>query len=467
MPIPSCRPWLLIAALLGSVACRGDTASGPDSGTLDEFRIVASATELAEGDRATLSIAAHGTRVDASRVTWETRNAAAFAVNGGVVQALAPGMGYVVARSSAAADSVAIAVRFPTRPASGAIFKVGQAVDEPIRLSGMAIMIESLRSGARSTDIFAHSRPVGSPLSALDAAFSGDSILAIRFPRQLAVGLHSVGSFEVDNQSGLRITGGDGIYLRLRDGENRWRMYFSVGTSTMEITSVTLPEAMGNIPGKVTGRVQFDAAGFVHAVGERGAPSLTPIGDRVVPVFAEFAVDLYHHPVSGNVAELTGRYAGTWRTGGSGGVSGGALTMRWNGLLNFGTPNETLVEAMLRVPQPAQGTFSFAPAGAASVVATLGMTFGRFVRVPPGDLPIGHVENVVAGTASDGALTITDYRAPTDDHFGVLRARLTATIAFPSGDNPGTVSITDFVLPIAPLEGDVLDPAQTTSITHR
>jgi hypothetical protein len=459
------RYWLLVGALSAVAACGEGGAVGPDGANAREFRIEAAVNELAEGQSLTLRVTADGVPVDAGRVAWETRNPAAFAVNNGTVRALGAGMGYVVARSGTRADSVALAVRFSRRPEGGAVFRVAGFADQPIRLSGMSLLLESLRSQRHSTAIFAHSRPVESPLSALDAAFSGDSTLAIRVPRQLAVGRHPVSAFTVEAGSGLRIVGAEGIYLRLRDGDARWRMYFAVGTSTLEITSIELPEAMGNIPGKLTGRVQFDAAGFIHAVDEQGVPRLTPIGDRVVPVYAEFSVDLYHHPISGSVAEIGGPFAGTAGIGGSGSIVDGALSVYWNGLVNFGTSMETYAEGTLRVPAPATGTFSFARSdGATPPSASLRMTFARFVRVPPGDDPSGHLEDLVTGDATSGALTITEYRPATADHFGVLRARLNATLPLSRGD--ATVSITDLVLPIAPLDGDVLDPVPQTPLAR-
>jgi hypothetical protein len=145
----------------------------------------------------------------------------------------------------------------------------------------------------------------------------------------------------------------------------------------------------------------------------------------------------------------------------------GALSVYWNGLVNFGTPNETYAEGTLRVPAPATGTFPFARGdGATPPSASLRMTFARFVRVPPGDDPSGHLQDPITGDATSGALTITEYRPATADHFGVLRARLDATLPLPLSRGDATVSITDLVLPIAPLDGDVLDPVPQTPLAR-
>jgi hypothetical protein len=459
------RLWCLsIATLVTLTACTGsDAATGLARPNADDFRLTASATELAKGEALTLRITSGGVAVDARAVTWETRNARALSVTNGVVRALAPGMGYIVARSGQLADSISLAVRFSGALGGGAVFQVG-ADDNPIRLSGLALQLESLRSDYKSTDIIAHSRGAEAALSALDAAFSGDSILSIHLPRQLEVGRHALGAFTVEHTTSLRISGDEGVYLRLKDGNLRWRMYFAVGTSTLEITSVQLPAAMGNIPGKLTGRVQFDAAGFVHSIDDRGAQRLTPISDRVVPIYAEFSVDIYRHPISGLAAEIGGRYSGTARMGGAGAMDAVALTAYWNGLLNVGTPNETFIEASLRVGAPAVG--SFVLSNSTGAPATLSMQFAKFVRTPPGNDPSGQIKDPITGMASSGTVTITEFRAPTGDNFGVLRARLNATVDFPAG-SPATVSITDLVLPIVPLKGDVLDPAPAKSFSHQ
>jgi hypothetical protein len=98
--------------------------------------------------------------------------------------------------------------------------------------------------------------------------------------------------------------------------------------------------------------------------------------------------------------------------------------------------------------QPAVGTFPIAPGTPVSGTAW----FAPFIRSSPGS-GAGQAGPMTDAILSSGTVTVTSYRAPTDDVYGEITGTLDAALTFPS--NPAYAVNVQFAFrtPIDPLLG--------------
>jgi hypothetical protein len=234
--------------------------------------------------------------------------------------------------------------------------------------------------------------------------------------------------------------------------DSTYRFFTPVQPATLEITSITLPSELGNLPGEVTGNIAFEAAGLALHVG-KPVPTLTPIGTTTTQIFLEFRSALYRVPLSSGVLGIVGSpVADTVGFGGTARMVNDTLVLHGATTVMREQTPKTFYEQTVRIASPAVGTFDLASPSAASVLAK----FADFIEIPPGS-GSGNLANEVLGNAVSGTLTISSYQAPTDRVFGEIVGSFTATLDF-GPDNAGRTATIEhrFRIPIDPLLGNPL-----------
>ena len=443
-----CHRYVTAALILAACA---DGSTGP--GTRLVLR--APSGELAEGGRLTLVVEAAGRPVDPRDVEWVSRDAAVASVSGGVVTGIGPGVTHVVARVGAARDSIRLTVRFadlgPGRTGVRLSTTGGGAQpDQTFRLNGLGLVHRIASSPRDYSWIHASSRDVAS--AAGDDLFAGDTLLVVNFRGTPAPGSVAVVPPTISTGAdGFGIGGDSAVYMQIADPDGSYRFYVAVTPATLELTTVELPGQPGRVPGRVAGRVSFQAAGLRLTFGDRGAQTVTPLGDQTVQVYAEFVSPLYHiltSYVSGTVAGQP--YADTlFRLGGWAAMTGDTLQVFANGLMNRTVDTPTYLRIEASIPAPRLGDFALAPDAATRVR----VAFAPLYRAGPGEG--GQIGQLVTGVPASGTLSITEFRAPTDDAYGLMVGRIDATLAFdPTLPNhSATVATRWLLMAIEPLRG--------------
>lgn len=304
--------FIALVLLLTSVVSCEDLStplvSEPSDGSL--VRIEQASMTLQVGEQVALT-AVDENGADITRdVLWRVVDATTLGVRDNSVTARAPGFGMVVAQRGARADSLRVTVPFGTSIDSGLALRLGGVADLTLALTGISFVYDRLDSDADVTHIMAS--PTGSdPLEppALDFAL-GQSQVFVRLPvppvadtfRFQSATLHERpdGSFELRGDAGVEIW--------TQNPAQPWKaeLYVSVGEFELVIESASRPDYGQEQSGALTGRIAFEAAGFVVALDDGPPHIVDQIGTETVSVYGEFGVDLRTWPLGAGTTQITG-----------------------------------------------------------------------------------------------------------------------------------------------------------------
>jgi hypothetical protein len=436
------RVAALVAGALSALACAGDRLSGPGD---ERLVLRASTTELREGESADLQVLMDGKVVDARDVQWSSRDATTLGVEGATARGIAPGVTYAIARVGTFTDSIRLAVRFTGLGPNSVGVRLAGEVQQRTVLGGAALQFET-PSTVQESMIFATAGRNSSPT---DDIFAGDTALMIRARGALSLGLSTLPAFRTQAQENLSFIGDAGVLLRILDPDGSVRYYVAVTTSALEITSLTLPSAAGTVPGSVSGRVWFEAAGIRLRFPPGGGMVIEPIGNTTVNLYMEFNSQLYRVPVPRLNGTVTGTpYVGVLLGGAEARLTSAGVKMEYLVLIDPEVEVPTIHHLEVLFAQPAVGTFAIAPGTPVSGTAW----FAPFIRSSPGS-GAGQAGPMTDAILSSGTVTVTSYRAPTDDVYGEITGTLDAALTFPS--NPAYAVNVQFAFrtPIDPLLG--------------
>ena len=455
-PSPASRRRRLLAPalLLFAAACQESLA--PPPAAEGPVAIEASSLETSEGGSLLLHATAGGRRIPGSHVAWESRDPATVRVRDGRVQALAPGVAWVVARRGEAADSVRVVVHFAGL-GGGAGARVGGAGGVLVRMGGGGFYTQSLPSpGGGGTLLVATN---GAPAASRDEALSRDSVVILFVPGALREGTTVLPPCRIDAVAGITCVR-SGVMVALRSGDEivHW---VAVRDGPLVVSKAQLPAQPGRVPGAVSGWVSFEAAGLRRVV-RGGRPALEPLADTTVRVFVEFSLPYYHvllgtadmslsgDPFSG--AEEISMEPARPVDGGLSFFAGGT----------FWPTDSTSFNAYAYgwLPAPAPGSFPMAALDGSAVGARLGGA-RPWVRVEASEgffyPQLGMIPDDVRHLLGDGGTyTVSEYRPPTPDAYGLLRGRIEAPLRrhpAPAGAAAPASLTYDFVAPVEPLNG--------------
>lgn len=435
-----------VAGGLFALGCGADRPTGPGS---ERLVLSATSTELVEGGSVSLRVQVDGHEADARDVQWTSRDPSTLSVDGMTARGVAPGVAYLVARVGGLTDSLRLAVRFSGLGPNSIGVRLAGDVQQRTTLAGAALQWET-PSRILSSMIFAtagrHDPNDGDP-------FAGDTALMIDFPGAISLGTSSLPAKQVREEpagGGLQFIGNAGVILRILDPDGSVRFYVAVNNSQVEITSLSPPDEFGNLPGAVSGRVWFEAAGLRWRPNP-SAPGmiLEPIGTTTVQLYMEFNSQLFRVPVPSLTGAIAGTpYSATLNAGAEAHMVGSAVHMEYLLLLDPAAENATIHHLELDLAQPATGTFPIAPGSAVSGSAF----FAPFIRDIPG-VNIGQIGPKTDAILSAGTVTITSYRPPTDNVYGELSGTLNAAFTFPTQPSYDVNIQFTFRTPIDPLLG--------------
>ena len=280
------RPALLL--VVAAAACANDLV-----GTGAELRIFSNTPpELGVGTQLELHAAVGARVLRATEVEWLSRDPTTATVQDGLVRGVAPGLAYVVAVRGSAVDSIRVSVRFSDLGAGQAGIRTGSDL---LRLTGGGWLTQSTTDITRYyTTVMASSggvveTPLGQCCSVL-----GDTILQINFVGKPALGVRTMlpANVEIRNFTTdvLFHTGDDDMLLIVRQDGSHMQFFFPVRPMSLEFTDVK--DATPNTPGRVRGRLSFEAAGILETRDSHGTATYSPIGDRTTRIYAEFDTPL-------------------------------------------------------------------------------------------------------------------------------------------------------------------------------
>lgn len=277
-----------LLSLLAAAACANDLV-----GAGNQLRIFSSTpAELGVDTQLELQAAVGARVLRSTEVEWLSRDPTTATVREGLVRGVAPGLTYVVAMRGSAVDSVRVAVRFSDLVTGEAGIRSGSDL---LRLTGGGWLTQSTTDVVRYfTTVLASSdgvveTPLGDCCSVL-----GDTILQINFVGKPTVGVRTmlppnveIRTFTTDV---LFHTGDDDVLLIVRQDGSHMQFFFPVRPLSLEFTDVA--EASAGTPGRVRGRLSFEAAGILETRDSHGNATYSPIGDRTTRVYAEFDTPL-------------------------------------------------------------------------------------------------------------------------------------------------------------------------------
>ncbi len=435
-----------VAGGLFALGCAADRPMGPGS---ERLVLSATSTDLMEGGSVSLRVQVDGRDADARDVQWTSRDPSTLTVDGMTARGLAPGVTYLVARVGGLTDSLRLAVRFSGLGPNRVGVRLAGDVQQQTTLGGAALQWEDATRIASSL-VFA---TAGRRDPTDSDPFAGDTALTIHFPGAMSLGTSTLAAMQVRQDpasGGLEFIGGAGVILRILDPDGSVRFYVAVNASQVEITSLAPPDELGSLPGSVSGRVWFEAAGLRWRPNP-SAPGmiLEPIGNTTVQLYMEFNSQLFRVPIPRLTGAVAGTpYAGTLLGGAEARMIGSTLRMEYLQLLDPQAETPTIHHLELDLTQPATGTFSIAPGTAVSGSAF----FAPFIRDIPG-VNIGQIGPTTDAILSSGTVTITSYRAPTDNVYGELSGTLNASLTFPTQPTYAVNVQFTFRTPIDPLLG--------------
>ena len=450
--------WCVVigVAALAASAC-SDTGTGPGS----VLTIGAPSTDLVEGERMALSVRVGGQPVAAGLVTWTSRDPSTVTVSDGVAHAVAPGVAYVVASSGHARDSVRLTVHFRQIDANSIAIRIaGEPSAGQMQLGGRTLQYKVLGTTFEAASIHASNVPLGPDPD----PWSGDTTIIIALNSGLTLGERAVKppTIVTTPRVGVNLNSG-GVFMRVLQPDLVQHLYVAVTDSRLQVSSVALPPEPGRELGAVRGSVSFEAAPLKLEVLEGGGQRVTPLSDTTVFVFAEFVTPVEYFLISPVMRVTVGgsRYAGEVLTGGYGAVVDGGVTILFNGLLGRDSDAETLFETRLWLPNPAVGAHSVTAASAEVLDDSTGgaepwahVLTAPFLRSDP-CCPSGQLGPHEHALSRSGTVTVTEYRAPTENAFGWVIGTLTLALDYwdvtPVGQ---TLTVeTSFRFPLEPLGG--------------
>lgn len=408
------------------VACGGDGTAPTIADGLLALR--AATPELTPGQTTELRATIAGRAVNDGVVQWTSRDASTVAIAGSSARAAAPGQVYLVGAYAGYTDSVLVTVRFANLETGMTGIRVGGAVNETLRLTGIGSKSSDLNnSGIGLTTINASSRSSFRP-SGGGIAVDGDTVLTIFTPNELVKGANSLEKIVAQmTPAGPAFSGRSGVTLRIREGRSI-RYFIAVAPSTLEITDIAVPAVESRSPGLVRGRVMFEAAGLLVDT-DGSVTTVTPIGDETVRVFAEFVTPFYRLPL----AITNFDFIGTPIQGQLAAATGSTNAARLVG--------SDLVAA-------------FQIAGRARLTLTVPAGNPRTIALSPTGASAQLVIGDATATSSAGSLVVTEYRAPTATNYGLIAAQLTATFAFGSANSSDRQEIRSTLrIPVEPTGG--------------
>lgn len=272
----------------GVAACANDLV-----GTGSQLRIFSNAPpELGVGTQLALHVAVGARVLRSTEVEWLSRDPTTASVRDGVVRGVAPGLTYVIAVRGDAADSIRVSVSFTDLGAGQAGIRSGADL---LRLTGGGWVTESTTDVTRyyTTVLASSGGVVATPLGECCSVL-GDTILQINFVGKPAVGVRTMlpPRVEIKNLTTdvLFHTGDDDVLLIVRQDGSHMQFFFPVRPMSLEFTEVT--DATADTPGRVRGRLSFEAAGILETRDSHGNATYSPIGDRTTRIYAEFDTPL-------------------------------------------------------------------------------------------------------------------------------------------------------------------------------
>ena len=278
----------VVLAMLLLAGCANDIV-GPAA----RLRIVPTTTELGVDGSLRLDVQLGGRPLLPTAVEWLSRDPSTVTVHDGVARGVFPGTAWIVAVRRSAIDSVRLTVRFDDVALGQTGIRAGGTV---LRLQGGSwLTLDTTDTqGTFSTAILASSGGVALSSTGLCCRTLGDTTLQINYRGRPLVGTRALlpADVHVDPTLGglLVHTGNDDLLLMVRDGGFRMRFYFPVRAAPLEVIEVVEPTSVA--PGRIRGRLSFEAAGILDEWTIAGVHTFSAIGDRTTTIYIEFDAPL-------------------------------------------------------------------------------------------------------------------------------------------------------------------------------
>ena len=280
--------WNFAFALLVVAGCV-DELIGPRMA----LRLSASSTELSVGGTVRLDAYLGTEPLLPGTLEWLSRDPSTVTVKDGTVRGVFPGTAWVLALRRNAVDSVLLTVRFDDLAIGQAGIRSG---GELLRLTGRSTLTQDATDASSYyTTIIASSGGVTAAADGTCCRIGGDTVFQLNYVGRVSKGQRVISLADVRIEDRLTQmlthTGPDDLLLLIRDGGFSMRFYFPVRPATLEITDLVEPTL--DVPGRLHGRMSFEAAGVEQVWDLSGHTSYSPIGDRTTSIYAEFDTPLY------------------------------------------------------------------------------------------------------------------------------------------------------------------------------
>ncbi len=432
------RAWFASAAAIALIAC---SDMGPQGG----LEIVALATDLLEGESLSLSVTMDGSPLDPANVEWLSRDRSTLTVDAGVVDAIAPGVAYVIAGWHGVRDSLPVTVRFAHIGADSVGLRLYGDADMRALWPGMAKLQVNVETGSRNAVLMASNE-----LTIVNSqGWAGDSVLFVRSPNgEFQPGTTVIPPGDLTGHPMDVISSSPVKFVF--DEHSAYTFFVAVDDARLNITALELPAAPGLV-GQLTGWVSFEAAGVHMETTPDGEDIFTPIGDSTVLAYAEFAMPVFHNlSSSASLSLLGGPHAASLLSpSGTARLVDGGLSI----VLSGAHPDfqRTGVTATAWLPEPGVGSSELAEVGPEVITEDAGglLPWAKlFVRRELDDIE-SHA------LSRGGTLEVTEYVAPGSGElgtYGLLRGSLHARMRYWDGSfsEDTTIVAGTFSIPVAP-----------------
>jgi len=273
----------------------------------------------------------------------------------------------------------------------------------------------------------------------------------------------------IESEHGLAFQGPDGALLQAHRFHlpQRTELFLPVDGVDLVFDEVDLPQEDGAIGGKLRGAVAFEAAGVIVTVDQStNQPTVSgPVGDSTLSVYVEFETNVVDWIIGmAEVGVTQDNLSVDQLSNGQAMLLGGSVDF----LLSIG-----IGQSMGSLPVEVatirtHGLFSGPGTFDIGSITPVDFTTSDPTRDP--DVPAGPwaalaMREIISdansepplqttGYSTSGTITVTEYRAPTDDRFGMITGsyRISFTLFGADGvPTGGTLDATaEFALPIVP-----------------